>query len=124
MEKFYFLYGLSIFGYHFPDQSSWTIDSVLVYGRPSSKTNVWSVVLVFPSLVWILMGVCAICFALLFYIAGLVYQWLPEHEQLLSRRASFLDVTLRVLATLTEPETLNLFRGWSTGSLAEKSVLL
>ena len=120
MEKFYFLYGLSIFGYHFPDQSSWTIDSVFVYGRPSSKTNLWSVVLVFPSIVWILMGVCTFCFAFLFYLAGLVYQRVPEHEKLFRRRASFLDVMLRVLATLTEPETTNLFSNrWSTGSFAE-----
>ena len=98
-------------GYSFPLPTD--MKNLLLFGYPRRSDNNWSVIVTFPASVWLSIGATAGLVALVLVASMKVYHVLGKGA--VRHRAVGYDVCLQVLATLTEPQGINLFVEWSSG---------
>ena len=89
------------------------VSSLLLFGYPRRTDNNWSIVINFPASVWLCIAASAFSVALALIASLKVYQRLGNGAVGGSYGAH--DVCLQVLATLTEPQGVTMFIGWSSG---------
>ena len=129
MEWIYYLDGIRLnfenfnghnmdinFGFHFPYQDlSEKTNSVLFFKAPKALPNYSNVVSVFPLMVWLVLAMTCAAFVFTFNAIVSVYQRESHSRYYLVKRVKKWDVTLKIVGTLTEPDSLDIFPTWSTG---------
>ena len=102
------------FGFVYPWFSDASDNHVIIYGRPNAFPNYFNILTAFPVSIWLSLMLVTGSFIMLFNVLLLVYtDCLGQHE-LVKSGTKKLDVTLKVVATLTEPDAFDIFPVWST----------
>ena len=90
-------------------------DTRYLYGYPRSKKTSAGILVTFPILLWLLIGLVTLSHVGVFAAARVLYNGPLKGEGLVNYKATTYDVILKVVSTLTEPEGVNIFTKWSTG---------
>ena len=88
---------------------------IYFYGQPRKNANIFSLVSIFSPLLWGLILLSAFCSFLFFELACLSYKTVNESRMV--KETKTFTLLLRVFSSLTEPDSMNIFLGWSTGNL-------
>ena len=103
------------FGFVYPLLSDFKHSHLFFYGKPEALPNYFSIATAFPTQLWILVFIVTLTFIVLFCIILKVYRDALGQHQLVRNGTKGIDVAFKVISTLTEPETFDMFPVWSTG---------
>ena len=103
------------FGFVFPLISGSRGSNLIFYGQPKAFPNYFNIVTAFPSTIWSILCLVTLTFIVLFCAILKVYRDLLGHDELVRKGTKEIDIVFKIISTLTEPETFNMFPVWSTG---------
>ena len=90
---------------------------LLFYGYPREKASYYNLILAFPTEVWLLLMLVIVAFILLLNVILLVYRDILCRNDLVKSGIKKWDIVLKVVSTLTEPDSFDYFPVWSTGNV-------
>ena len=88
---------------------------LIFYGKPKAFPNYLNVVKAFPLTIWAILCLVTVSFIVLFCVILKVYKDLLGHQELVKDGINEIDIVLKVVSTLTEPDAFDIFPLWSTG---------
>ena len=85
------------------------------YGAPRTVDILFKEATVFPPLIWFMILIVILVHILVFKLLHFLYCKVPWAKMTKRKKMGTLDIVIRVVATVLEPGSLNLFAKWSTG---------
>ena len=95
--------------YPFP----WQEEFIYFYGEPRKNTNMFSIISTFPAVLWGFILLTTICGYGFLVLANWAYRN-TEEKDMVAKTDTF-SLFLKVIGSLTEPDSVDIFKRWSTG---------
>ena len=86
---------------------------IYFYGEPRKATNMLSLISNFPTVLWGLILLSTLCSYGFLVLAYSIYQNVQENDMVTA--TDEFSIFMKVLGSLTEPDSINIFHRWSAG---------
>ena len=108
------------FGLVFPTYAGSGGGSLIFYAAPKVLPNYFNIATAFPLTIWCILCLVILTFIVLFCAILKVYRDLLGQNELVKPGTKQIDLIFKILCTLIEPESFDMFPVWSTGKCKNK----